>query len=85
MNRLDLTFNGTKTRIVDATQESFNFLGFEIRVSKSLKSGKNFSHIRPAPKSLAKIKDRIRQLTARERTPIPLENIIGSMNAVLRG
>ena len=85
MNRLDLTFNGTKTRIVDATQESFNFLGFEIRVSKSLKSGKSFSHIRPAPKSLAKIKDRIRQLTARERTPIPLENIIGSMNAVLRG
>ena len=85
MGRLDLTLNETKTRIVDATQESFNFLGFEIRVNKSLKSGKSYTHICPAPKSLANVKDRIKQLTVRERTLIPLENIIGSMNAVLRG
>ena len=85
MNRLDLTLNETKTRIVDATQESFNFLGFEIRMSKGLKSGKEYPHVSPAPKSLAKVKGRIKQLTARERTPIPLEDIIGSMNAALRG
>ncbi|MFI3158209.1 MAG: group II intron reverse transcriptase/maturase [Methylococcaceae bacterium] len=82
---LDLTLSETKTRVVDARQESFNFLGFSIRVSKGLKSGKSYPHVCPAPKSLAKIKDRITQLTARERTPIPLEAIVGSMNASLRG
>jgi RNA-directed DNA polymerase len=85
MKRLDLTLNETKTHIVDAKQESFNFLGFEIRVSKGFKSGKEYPHVCPAPKSLAKVKERIKQLTARERTPIPLEAIIGSMNATLRG
>jgi RNA-directed DNA polymerase len=85
LDRLDLALNETKTRIVDARQESFNFLGFEIRVSKGLKTGKSYPHVCPARKSLAKIKDRITQLTARERTPIPLEDIVGSMNATLRG
>ena len=85
LDRLDLTLNESKTHIVDARQESFNFLGFEIRVSKGLKSGKSYPHVCPAPKSLAKIKERITQLTGRERTPIPLENIVGSMNATLRG
>ena len=38
-----------------------------------------------APKSLAKTKERITQMTGRERTPIPLVDIVGSMNATLRG
>lgn len=85
LDRLDLTLNETKTHIVDARQDSFNFLGFEIRVSKSWKSGKGYAHVCPSAKSLAKIKDRIKQLTATERTPIPLEDIVRSMNASLRG
>ena len=85
LDRLDLTLNESKTRIVDARQESFIFLGFEIRMSKSRRSGKRYTHICPAAKSLAKIKERITQMTGRERTPIPLENIVGSMNATLRG
>lgn len=85
LDRLDLELNETKTRMVDARQESFNFLGFSIRVSKGLKSGKSYPHVCPAPKSLAKIKDRITQLTRREHTAIPLEAIVESMNASLRG
>ena len=71
LERLDLTLNETKTKIVEARQESFNFLGFAIRVSKGLKTGKSYPHVCPAPKSLAKIKGRIMQMTARECTPIP--------------
>lgn len=82
---LDLTLNERKTHIVDASQESFNFLGFAIRVSKSWKSGKRYTYICPASKSLAKIKDRITQLTARERTPIALDEVVGSVNSTLRG
>jgi len=85
LERLDLTLNETKTHTVDARQESFNFLGFAIRVSKSWRTGKRYTHICPAPKSLAKIKERITQMTGRERTPIPLDDIVGSMNATLRG
>jgi RNA-directed DNA polymerase len=99
LERLELTLNETKTRVVDARQERFNFLGFEIRVSKSWKTGKSYQHICPAAKSLAnrgwqgcrrqaatrKIKERITQLTTRERTSIPIKDIVGSMNASLRG
>jgi len=85
LDRLELTLNENKTRIVDAREESFNFLGFSIRVSKGLKTGKSYPHVCPAPKSLAKIKDRVTQLTARDRTPIPLEKVIESMSASLRG
>lgn len=66
MNRFDLTLNETKTRIVDATQESFNFLGFEIRVSKGLKSGKSFAHVCPVPKSLAKNKIHYKTIDCKE-------------------
>jgi len=85
LERLDLKLNEAKTHIVDARQDSFNFLGFEIRVSKSWRSGKRYTHICPAAKSLAKIKERITQMTGRERTPIPLDDVVGSMNATLRG
>ena len=85
LDRLDLTLNEVKTQIVDARQESFNFLGFAIRVSKGLKTGKSYPHVCPSAKSLAKIKDRIKQLTGRERTPVPLEDIVKSVNDALRG
>ncbi len=85
LDRLDLTLNESKTRIIDASQESFNFLCFAIRVSKGFKSGKSYPHVCPVPKSRVKIKDRITQLTARERAPIPLGDIVESMNATLRG
>jgi RNA-directed DNA polymerase len=85
LERLGLTLNESKTHVVDARQERFDFLGFAIRVSTSWTSGNRYQHICPASKSLAKIKARITQLTARERTPIPLQDIVGSMNASLIG
>lgn len=85
LDRLELTLNETKTRIIDARKESFNFLGFAIRVSKSWKSGKSYPHVCPAPKSLAKIKERIKQQTDRRLTPVPLGDVVRNMNASLRG
>jgi RNA-directed DNA polymerase len=85
LDRLDLKLNEVKTHIVDARQEGFNFLGFEIKVSKNWRTGKDYARVSPAAKSLAKIKLRVKQLTARERTLIPLEHIVGSVNASLRG
>jgi len=85
LERLDLTLNESKTRIVDARQEGFNFLGFSIRMNKSWLSGKSYAHVSPANKSLAKIKDRLKQQTDRRLTPIPMDDVVRNMNASLQG
>ena len=85
LERLGLSLNDTKTHIVDATQASFNFLGFSIRMSRGMRTGKPYPHVCPADKSLKKIKARLTELTGRKLTPIPLEKIVGNVNRSLKG
>lgn len=85
LERLDLSLNEAKTHIVDATQASFNFLGFAIRMSRGMRTGKPYPHVCPAEKSLTKIKARLTELTGRELTAIPLETIVGNVNRSLNG
>jgi RNA-directed DNA polymerase len=85
LERLGLSLNETKTRIVDATQASFNFLGFSIRMSRGMRSGKPYPHVCPADKSLMKIKAKLKALTGRELTAIPLGEIVGNVNRSLKG
>ena len=66
LDRLELTLNETKTHIVDATKERFNFLGFEIRREQeghALLHGRQFQQMRPpgpeARKTLADFLDPI--------------------------
>jgi RNA-directed DNA polymerase len=85
LGRLGLSLNEAKTHIVDATQASFNFLGFAIQMSQGASTGKPYPNVRPANKSLTKIKARLTELTGRKLTAIPLGDIVGSMNRSLRG
>lgn len=85
LERLGLSLNEAKTRIVDATEVSFNFLGFAIRMSRGRRTGKAYPHVCPGDKSLKKIMARLTELTGRELTPIPLENIVGNVNRSLNG
>ena len=85
LERLDLSLNEAKTHIVDATQASFNFLGFTIQMSQGVSTGKPRPNVRPADKSLKKIKARLTELTGRELTAIPLGDVVGSVNRSLRG
>jgi RNA-directed DNA polymerase len=85
LDRLDLTLNETKTRMVDARKDRFTFLGFEIGVSKSWRTGKRYTHVAPAPKALAKIKESIKRKTDRRLTPIPVDDVVRNLNASLRG
>ncbi len=85
LERLGLSLNEAKTRIVDATQASFNFLGFSIRMSRGRRSGKPYPHVCPSEKSLMKIKTKLTVLTGRELTPIALEKIVGNVNRSLAG
>jgi RNA-directed DNA polymerase len=70
-----LTLHPEKTRIVDLeTGESFDFLGYRFT-----KSGHDVR-----PKSLKKVKDRIRELTPRN-SGVSLETTIKRLNRVLAG
>jgi RNA-directed DNA polymerase len=85
LDRLGLSLNEAKTHIVDATQASFNFLGFTIQMSQGARTGKPYPNVRPADKSLKKIKAKLTELTGRNLTAIALGDLVGNVNRSLRG
>ena len=85
LDRLGLSLNEAKTHVVDATQASFNFLGFTIQMSRGASTGKPYPNVRPADKSLKKIKARLTALTGRELTAIALSDVVRNVNRSLRG
>lgn len=66
LERLGLSLNETKTRIVDATEASFDFLGFTVQMSCGAKTGKPYPNVRPSEKALKKIKAHLTELTRRD-------------------
>jgi group II intron reverse transcriptase/maturase len=83
--RLSLKLNEDKTRVVDALEEGFQFLGFETRKVKNPKSGKRFARTVPAKKSEQRVRDRLRELTSRWLGWKPVGEVVEEMNRVLRG
>ncbi|GAB6268520.1 MAG: hypothetical protein STSR0002_12620 [Smithella sp.] len=73
LERLELTLNETKTRIVKAFDDEFKFPGFSIGMGKGRKTGKHYPQVQPSKKSLQAIKDRVTHLTTRSRTIMPLD------------
>ena len=85
LGQLDLTLNETKTHIVDATEAGFDFLGFTIQMSPSAKTGKLRPNVRPSDKAVKKIRARLTELTRRDLTCIPLDDVVETVNRSLRG
>lgn len=85
LGRLGLELNTEKTHVVDAKQKSFDFLGFEIRIARSWRTGGNYANVQPSRKSLKTIKSRLTNMTRRELTWAPLEDVVGNVNKTLRG
>lgn len=85
LERLELTLNETKTRIVNAFEGEFDFLGFSIWMGKGRETGKHYPHVQPSKKSLQAIKDRVTNLTTRSRTIMPFDWIVNEVNATVRG
>ena len=82
---LGLTLNEEKTRVVDARQESFSFLGFTIGLKRGWRTGKIYPHIAPSKKALKHIRSEIKQLTTERYSAIPTEAVIRNVNEVARG
>jgi hypothetical protein len=85
LERLELTLNRDKTHVVDARKQAFNFLGFSIKWAHSRRTGKGYPNVEPSKRAVQRIKARIKELTARRRTPVPMPHLIEDVNQVLRG
>ena len=85
LTRLELTLNKSKTRMVNASQECFDFLGFELRIARSWRTGNLYPNVQPSRKSLKTIKSRLTVMTRRGLTRLPLEKVVENVNLTLRG
>ena len=85
LGRLDLRLNESKTHVVDAREDAFDFLGFRIAHRQSRRSGRLYPHVEPSKRSIQRVRDRVKQLTDRRRTVIPLTDVVDDVNRTLRG
>jgi len=85
---LGLRLSLEKTRIVELTRgkEGFDFLGFHLRKVESWKwRGKWYLQRWPSTRAMNSIRAKIRALTDRRYTGIPLSTVVERINPVLRG
>jgi RNA-directed DNA polymerase len=86
--RFRLTVNREKTRIVKLNQtgESLDFLGFTLRYHRD-RYGRNrrYLNVGPSAKAMVRARLRIRELTAWNRTFVPIGQLIAEVNRFLQG
>ncbi len=85
LKKLDLQLNEDKTEIKDALKDKFNFLGFQMGMVKSQRSGKYFPLVEPSPKSMKSVKQKIKFYTRRDMNPVPITEIVNHLNFTVRG
>ena len=81
---LELKLSEKKTRFVEA-EGGFDFLGFRFVRRFSSKYGKSKTYFFPSPKSVTKVKGRIREIAGNDRTHIPPEEIAKQLNVAVSG
>ena len=82
---LGLTLNEEKTCVVDARQESFNFLGFTIGMRQSRRTGRTYPHVEPSEKARKQIRSEVKRLTTEQYSAVPTEVVIRKVSEVARG
>jgi RNA-directed DNA polymerase len=82
---LGLSHNEQKTKMVDAREESFNFLGFTIKLVRSRRTGDVLPLVSPSKKAVNQVKASIMSHTARAYLILPTEDTIRNLNSVARG
>jgi RNA-directed DNA polymerase len=87
---LGLSLKPAKTRIVHLREggEGVDFLGFHHRYVRA--TGQRVRHVTflarwPSSQAMQRARDRVRELTARERLLLPVEDVVGDLNRFLRG
>lgn len=86
--RFKLTINRNKTRVVRLSEPrtSLDFLGFTLRYDRDRKGRPHrYLNVVPSKKALARLRDKIREQTASRRNFVPITQVIGEINRILRG
>lgn len=84
VNKLKLRLKPQKTRILNANEEGFDFLGFRFVRGISKKTNKLTTYYFPAPKAVKAIRQRIRQVVDYRRQK-KAEVIAKELTPILRG
>lgn len=85
--RFRLQVNRRKTRLVNMRQPGahFDFLGFTFRYDRDLQGrGHRYLNVFPSKKSLARVRDRLREMICSRRCFVPLPVLIDQVNRRLR-
>ena len=84
LERIGLTLNAGKTRVVRAWQESFDFLGYTFGVQYG-RDGREHLGKKPSLKSQQRYRDRVRALTAADQTCKRPETVAAALKALTQG
>jgi RNA-directed DNA polymerase len=84
MTRLGLTLNRTKTRLCDARQEQFVFLGYSFGVHVFRMTGRRYQGASPSAKSVQRLKDRVSSMLVPSNVG-DWNDVCKRLNRTLRG
>jgi RNA-directed DNA polymerase len=80
-----LKLNTAKTRVIDARQERFCFLGFEVSWRRSKTTGREYPHVEPSKQSRQRLRDAVRQEINHWTTGRSCAETIRTTNRMVRG
>jgi len=82
--RLKLRLNEEKTKIVDAEEGSFDFLGYSFKKALNPLKERKVAYFWPSQEAEKRIKEKVRRITNPAR-PIKVTQVIEELNPVIRG
>jgi group II intron reverse transcriptase/maturase len=85
LKRMELKLNEEKSRVVDAREGSFDFLGFTFARKRSPKAAKVITLVKPSRKSEQRFRDEVRGLTSRRSHCVPQQEVMERVNRYVRG
>jgi RNA-directed DNA polymerase len=83
--RMELKLNEEKSRVVDAREGSFDFLGFTFARKRNAKTGRVITLVEPSRKSEKHFRDEVREITSRKSHCIPPGQVLEQVNRYVRG
>ena len=85
ITQLGLSLNRNKTRICNAYQEPFDFLGYSFGPQHRFGSGRKYVAAYPSVGSVRRLKVKLRKMVGNHMSWISEEQLVGEVNRVLRG
>jgi group II intron reverse transcriptase/maturase len=85
LERMGLKLNEEKTRLINAKEESFNFLGFTFRYDKDIR-GRNtrYWNVMPSKKSEQKVRDKVNEFLDTHGHS-KAQEVVKGLNTIMRG